>query len=412
MVDFRKELRPASFRGIAFNIMDDGLAAGRRVITHEVPGRDDPIHEDLGQSPRAFEVTAIVIGGGFVGQAAALEAALLKLGAGSLIHPMYGEMQVVVKSFRRQQNYVESIGEVAFSISFERAGKSVALSGIPDTARNLSFKSAALFTQAQQSFMERIQDAGVPDYVLTDGLQRAQQLLGTARTILTQGGVWNIVYPELAGLSGGMAGQIVDLFRGVADLVTPKPSPAIALSSAASMSSSSVTAASLTQALTKVASQKMDSDSIRTNPSSRALKSNAKAITDLFQQTALAAAGQAARYAEYTSKEEAIQVRSYMVDALSNSSFRAQESGRVEDFRATMDMMAAVTEDISERLGRLPSTILVKPPSVLPTLVIANRLYGDDTTRIFARAEDIAARNRVAHPGFVGASPLEVLIND
>jgi len=43
----------------------------------------------------------------------------------------------------------------------------------------------------------------------------------------------------------------------------------------------------------------------------------------------------------------------------------------------------------------------------MPAIVLAYRLYGDAE-----RADEIVARNRVRHPGFVpGGQPLEVLSN-
>ena len=50
------------------------------------------------------------------------------------------------------------------------------------------------------------------------------------------------------------------------------------------------------------------------------------------------------------------------------------------------------------------------PGATLPAIVIAQIVYGDAIGEVAARAEQIVARNRIAHPAFVpGGEPLELL---
>ena len=73
-------------------------------------------------------------------------------------------------------------------------------------------------------------------------------------------------------------------------------------------------------------------------------------------------------------------------------------------YNSLSDLSAAIVADLGTRPG-LPSLVALTLTVDLPALVIAQRLYGDA-----ARAEDIVARNQVAHPGFVpGGRTLEVL---
>ena len=47
-----EDLRPASFRGVSFQVDVASLSAGRRVQVHEYPQRDQPWVEDLGRATR------------------------------------------------------------------------------------------------------------------------------------------------------------------------------------------------------------------------------------------------------------------------------------------------------------------------------------------------------------------------
>ena len=60
---WREQLLQASFRGVEFQT--DGhtaRAAGRRAVTHEYPGRDEPYTEDLGKRTKGYSIEAWVVG--------------------------------------------------------------------------------------------------------------------------------------------------------------------------------------------------------------------------------------------------------------------------------------------------------------------------------------------------------------
>ena len=113
-----QNLRPASFRGVAFDVAESaGRSGGRAIVTHEFPLRDLPFNEDLGAATHTYEIDAVLVGDDVISRALALEAALDAPGPGSLVHPYYGALQVVVKSVRTHWRCQE--GRVArFSITF------------------------------------------------------------------------------------------------------------------------------------------------------------------------------------------------------------------------------------------------------------------------------------------------------
>lgn len=288
MVDFRSELRPASFRGLSFHVADDDAGFGRRIVTHEYPGRDEPGHEDLGQTPRSFSMQIVVIGAGYVANAKALEAAFLQPGPGTLIHPHYGEMQVVVKDVRRTHSG-SAIGEVGFSAAFERTTSVQSVTALNDTARNLGFASSNLFDIASLDFSSSLASGLFPAFVAETGIGQLQSFLSYAQSLFRHNGLSNLLGAfSFTGLNSGTGDDVAKLFKGVASTVKPQVVPVVgSLSSTATLTEP----VNLIRALVGVANHSVDSPIVASGPSRAAIVTNASAISTLFKTSALAAAG-------------------------------------------------------------------------------------------------------------------------
>ncbi|MGR6980805.1 DNA circularization protein [Testudinibacter sp. P27/CKL/0425] len=90
-----------SFRGVSFLIEDDqGINGGRRLVKHEYPLREDGLTEDLGKRLRAYYVRCLVVGDDHVEQAERLIEALEKSGKGTLKHPYFGEVDVLLEDYK------------------------------------------------------------------------------------------------------------------------------------------------------------------------------------------------------------------------------------------------------------------------------------------------------------------------
>lgn len=419
MVDFREELRPASFRGISFEIADDDGAGGRRWVRHEYPGREEPGHEDMGGKGRAFSFRAIVIGDGFVANAKALADAFQQKGPGSLIHPHHGEMQVVVTDWRDSHS-IDAIGMVSFNVSVERYYGTGGIAVLENTAQNLTIASDGMFDLASGDFLDSLAEGLFPDFVTKDGLTRMRTVIGTAQSLFSNYGLSSSFTGfntdsllAFIGLDGSLVEQVISLFKGTAETARTQSVPVIGSTTAAVALNSveSVDQVKLIKALATLSETNVDSPITPNSPSRAAIVQNAAAITTLTQASALAAAGSVARYASYESQEQAMEVRDLMADKLTTLRDRQLTVGLLIGARATTDMLVAVTEDINDQLGRLPRTVRIQTKALRSSLAIANRMYGSNQATIFDRADDIVARNRIAHPGFVGRKPLEVLVN-
>ena len=98
-MSWRDSLRPASWRGVAFEVEATSGTFGRRVARHEYPQRDIPAIEDMGRATRELTISAFIIGDRYMQRRDQLIAAAEKPGPGVLIHPYLGRMRVVCESF-------------------------------------------------------------------------------------------------------------------------------------------------------------------------------------------------------------------------------------------------------------------------------------------------------------------------
>jgi prophage DNA circulation protein len=58
---WRMQMRRAEFRGARFHVESEHYASGRRIAMHIYPKRDDPYAEDMGRTPRSYDITGYVI---------------------------------------------------------------------------------------------------------------------------------------------------------------------------------------------------------------------------------------------------------------------------------------------------------------------------------------------------------------
>ncbi|MEE4692905.1 DNA circularization N-terminal domain-containing protein [Pseudomonas alliivorans] len=96
MSTWRDSLLPASFRGVGFFISSTVVPIGRKGQLHEFPQRDEPYFESLGKQSQVHTVTAFIVGPDCFEQRDTLLQALETPGAGELVHPWLGRMQVQV----------------------------------------------------------------------------------------------------------------------------------------------------------------------------------------------------------------------------------------------------------------------------------------------------------------------------
>lgn len=147
---WEKRLRHASFRGVAFGVLDYSTAGGRRVVLHEYPFQDENYPEDLGQVSGKYRITAFMVGDDHDLNADALEEALLKPGKAVLVHPRHGTLDVQLLTYDRSES-TEKGGMTKFSLELVKAFKP----RFPVTQVNVQAQVLALQNQVQGTLQEQ-----------------------------------------------------------------------------------------------------------------------------------------------------------------------------------------------------------------------------------------------------------------
>lgn len=98
-MSWKTDLLPASFRGIPFEVLNLSDRGEKSLAVHEYPYRAGAYVEDMGRKARAIPIRAVFWGQGYLARLQELTAALEETGAGELVHPVFGSVQVTVQNF-------------------------------------------------------------------------------------------------------------------------------------------------------------------------------------------------------------------------------------------------------------------------------------------------------------------------
>lgn len=175
-----KDLRPASFRGVKFEVESREGNGGRRGTLHEYPGRDEPYWQDMGRKARGFKLQAWTGGGANEDWIAArdkLIEALEREGAGDYVDPSGKTWRVVALSFgyRDQRN---AVGVTEFTIDFAEAGSAAPeSSGIVASTRGPVLAAGDdLALASSDSFARRFSLSRQPGFVRDDATRISGRL--------------------------------------------------------------------------------------------------------------------------------------------------------------------------------------------------------------------------------------------
>lgn len=405
-MSWRDQYQPGSFRGVGFRTEYHERAGGRRVVQHEFPGRDEPVTEDLGRSARTFSIDCWIAGADYRTGRDALIDALEAFGPGLLVHPFHGSMMVNAMTYSQTEDTEEG-GMCRFSIEFAEAGVAVAVSVELDGAALAGSEADDVLAGAAEQFERGFDIGNVADFVsdaaadLVTGAATLTQFVAAA-----QGGIG----PALRAFDAGLRflpGNIQSLLR--------EP---LRLGQAVAGLVSTVQALGSNGRVRVESFMRMTAfgDSLKpvigTTPSRQRQADNQAAFVHLFTSSAAAELVRAASRTSFASYEDAAAMRDRVSARLDILAMRAADAGQ-DDRAETFDRLRrAAVRDITQRGGTLARVHDLAIGATQPALRIANRLYGVGSASgsVDSRAADIAARNRVRHPGFVpGGVTLKVL---
>lgn len=405
-MNWRDQYRKGSFRGAEFTSQTSESAGGRRVETHEYPRRDTPWSEDLGRVARQSTLEAFVSGPGYRDARDALIAALEAEGAGTLIHPWDGRMQVAIPTWSCRDSTDEG-GIAFFTIQFVEAGKALDKPAGTDRATDRGAVartlSAATIAAAPRRFASRFSVAGVANFV-EGGAAKLVAASATAAALAggLQGGAGSALRAFEAGLAFlpasalslvrsplALGHAVVGLVAAVGGLGGSPTARVAGLSSLVAFASPPV----LGQTTARVRE-----------------RANAAAYVDLVTSVAAAELVAAIADARVASYQDAVSIRDAAAALIEDRVIAAADAGEDETADAFAGLLRAMVADVTQRGGSLARVYGYTPATTEPALVIAARLGAGSA--LVELADDLATRNRVAHPGFVpDGSPIEVLAN-
>lgn len=421
---------PASFRGVSFWVESSDLSVGRRTVTHQYPQRDEPFTEDLGRAAREYRFSAFVLGEDYIEQAKKLREALEKPGAATLVHPEFGEIQVVAQP-GASMSFSQSMRRVNFSLAFVEAGLNAFPT--PEGASQQASRAAAdqVSEAAAESFEDSLTLDDIEDFVedalsgdLLDALDiisnseiakvldfadRVSDLandaislvrggpkafatklmgaLGLSRLATTVAG-WQRVGKSLCALADDLRG---DEDEPVYSTVKPKSAEVIESNRKAVYSL--CRQAVLVQAVGVSTLIGTDVDS--TVASSSILPDEGEAVVD--SGTGATEVGTVTSSGAFSSSptisyDEMLEARERIVGRLEEEMLDVEDD-RV--FMALREAATAVSKDLSSRAEEQARLYDYDAGAVLPSCVTAMELYGDAT-----RAQEIVVRNGVTNPLF------------
>ena len=421
---------PESFRGVSFWVESSDLSVGRRTVTHQYPQRDEPFTEDLGRAAREYRFSAFVLGDDYIEQAKKLREALEKPGAATLVHPEFGEIQVVAQP-GASMSFSQSMRRANFSLAFVEAGLNAFPT--PEGASQQASRAAAdqVSEAAADSFEESLTLDDIEDFVqdalngdLLDALDiisnseiakvldfadRVSDLandaislvrggpkafatklmgaLGLSRLATTVAG-WQRVGKSLCALADDLRGDDDEPVYS-----TVKPKSAEVIESNRKAVYSLCRQAVLVQAVGVSTLIGTDVDSTVANSS--ILPDEGEAVVD--SGTGAAEVGTVTSSGSFSSSptisyDEMLEARERIVGRLEEEMLDVEDD-RV--FMALREAATAVSKDLSSRAEEQARLYDYDAGAVLPSCVTAMELYGDAT-----RAQEIVVRNGVTNPLF------------
>lgn len=389
-----ENLRPASFRGIQFQVESTDLGAGRRSQLHEYPQRDKPWVEDLGRAARELSFDGFLIGADYVDQANKLLAALEEAGPGTLVHPWFGTVTVSLKETARV-SLNGALGQARVTMSFVESGE-LAFPAAGDSTQSLSRISASnIETAAVGDFASRFSIDGFPDFVSSG----AGSSIASALGLVSGGSV-----PGLGAL--GYANRSADALQTALGYLANPSSLGWTLARFLRITpyiSTSMRWSGLVRSLMRMSSHSgltAPAQPAVYTPSRQQAYTNASAVNALTRQVLLAQAVGASSLMPATVHDETVGLRNELLAALDNEALSASDSTHT----AMLDARGSVWKDLTARSRDSARLTTISPPDTTPALVLAYDYYGDA-----ARDADIVARNGIRHPGFVPPEPLKVL---
>ncbi|VVP41375.1 hypothetical protein PS865_04875 [Pseudomonas fluorescens] len=411
---WRDQMLPASFRGISFLIPQASVPIGMKVQLHEFPQRDEPYAEQMGKQAQVHRLVCWIVGDDCFERRDKFMEALQTPGAGELVHPWLGRIQVKAGEAELTHEFKQG-GMAAFAVTF-----------YPDIP--LKFPTAKVNTQQQVvKASDSLLDSALARY--KSAMAKVDQArLGLARLRNSLSGVYTVIQQQFSTIIGAftnLTGFVQSLMNAPDSLSSLFSSYFSEFSvdeylgddSGSNYRNSVATATQQTEALASI-NTVSDSGGVDAAAASQA---TANLVQDaLLVQVALIisempVASQPVSTATVASVEQqAVQpiVRPEVPvaddvlelrDNLNEAIFQASLKADPEHYMVLNTLRQTIVKHLTAVAESGVRLVEITPPETLSALVLAYRRFGDAT-----RESEVVQRNRLRHPGFVPARPIKI----
>lgn len=365
-MSWRDDLRPASFRGVPFEVERHETPAGRRQVVEVYPERDTIGTQDLGRNVgQPIQFDAYIVDEDYIPARNRLLDALDKYEPGELVHPYYGRLWVVA-------------GECSYSESTREGGM---------------VRFALVFYQRAE--VERSVERIVSPAAASASAQTAQTAASSAYTD---------AYTDIAAVSS----LVLAAFNAQAadDRIGAFVAAGMALSDAedaATLSTWATTLGTTITTLDAALTVAARATSLVIGVTSAKVATAWAAHSRLLRLVGVRRAVEIAVATTYTAADDAERDEDRIVDAI--AALEAESGVPFDVLGALRDLRTTLVAALSDRVTTLPRLTTHTAAEPIPAVVLAMQLYGDPD-----RAEEIVKRNVgvAPNPGFL-AGPLEVL---
>lgn len=416
-MSFLTERRPASFRGVPFLVEGHTTSFGRKTAVYDLPFESNgAAHLDMGRRPRKYKLRAMLLetnDNSLKDQRDALVEAFETPGAGLLVHPIYGEKNVVILGDVNFLESTQSGGLIEIECEFMEARTNPPAIPKLDPKSNLVNKAKALRKAAGDNFASTF-NTRVPDFVaasniatldhVLDDIKHVNNLVSAALAVPTH-------FAHQLTLITEQATQLLGtpqlLYNALDSLVAELHQDVVQLAKAAFTSKGGLITPDA--AIVASAGFGLTADTpAGTTPDRIIERENHARLLVAVRASALGSAAQAIADLEFTSANDARNASDTLTSQLDQLATEPVADVEIDPpvFEAVRDLIAAVTARLSAVAGTLTELTTYTPATTLPAAVVAWNLYSDAS-----RDDEILGRNpSIVHPLFVpGREPLEVL---
>jgi prophage DNA circulation protein len=400
MASWRDNLQQGSWRGLKFFVRDTGNPAGQRLAVFEMPDSDAVVVQALGRGVKEYRLEIYVAGDDYMAQRDAMEKALDQDGAGTLIHPYKGRLQVYAKHPDCRLKELWTQGRAAFfdcvfveastqqapaqATSTADTSESTVAAASPLIAANYapafdgqstpvqSAFTAALAT-VQTTISAALTFAGAAASQLSDDLDALQALapddaLGYAEQLATT--LADYVGNVVASFTPVLDSTLAPGFQDQTRLPDLPGDPSYGLGTLAGISATLIP-----------------------DYATGTVLANWQTLGTLIEGSATAALVALYAQTSFASSDDAdtarTQVNGFIVAQI------AASAGNDPLIGAWRGVLTAAVTDLTTRAKQVPSLATLTTPAPMPALVLAQQLYQDGT-----QAPVIVQRNAVPHPLF------------